>query len=103
MGAYARAFGAWARALRANQAAAVQQAFNAMAAAPARYQPGWDGVDDFALYFNDRLNDALRGRDLARGQIAGTQVAAEQAIARAHEQEWVGLHDELVRASATIF
>ena len=103
MGDYARAFGIWARALRANQPAMVQQAFDAMAAAPARYQPGWDGVDDFALYFNDRLTDAIRGRDLARAQIADAQVAAEQAIAQAHEREWVGLHDELVRGSATIF
>jgi hypothetical protein len=60
-------------------------------------------VDDFALYFNQRLDDAIAGRNLARGQIAATQNAGELAIAHAHERAWDALHDELVRGSAMIF
>jgi hypothetical protein len=72
-----------------------------MAAAPGLRQVGWDGVDDIALRFNETLDDAEAGRQLAQGQLNGAQTAAERTSA--HHQGWDALHARVVTLSAALF
>jgi hypothetical protein len=103
MGAFSRSFGDWARAVQQDDAEEIIEAFDAMNAAPKRYQVGWDGVDDFALQYSGLLDAARAGIRQARNQLATAQTPGESTIATVHLDGWTALEASLVNFATAAF